>query len=179
MKTFFPLLLIASIAHAVPFHQVVEKDIKGGDYKLADLKGRAVLVVNIASQCGFTGQLEDLEKLHDKYAPKGLVVLGVPTNDFGGQTPEDDAGMAAFCKKKYDVSFPLLSKATVKGEHMRPLYVFLTKESGKKHEGDIGWNFVKFLVGPDGKVLGRWSSMTNPLDGEITRAVEKALPSKL
>lgn len=158
---------------AAPFHSITERDIDGQEFKLSSLKGKPVLVVNIASQCGFTSQLDDLQKLNDKYKGKGLVVLGVPTNDFGGQTPEDDKGMKEFCQKKYSVNFPLLAKGTVKGKDTRPLYKFLTQESGKASEGEIGWNFVKFLVAADGKVVKRWSSMTNPLDKEVTQEIEK------
>lgn len=167
--------LFTLTAFAAPFHSISEKDIDGKDFKLASLKGKVVLVVNIASQCGFTGQLEDLQKLHEKYKNRGVVVLGVPSNDFGGQTPEDDKGMKEFCQKKYSVSFPLLSKGTVKGKETRPLYRFLTQESGKSNEGEIGWNFVKFLVDQKGSVVKRWSSMTNPMDQEVTSEIDKLL----
>ena len=106
---FYSILMAFSFAaNGATFHSIVEKSIDGQDYKLSELKGKVVLVVNIASQCGFTSQLDDLQKLNTKYKDKGLVVLGVPSNDFGGQTPEDDQGMKEFCQKKYNVNFPLL-----------------------------------------------------------------------
>lgn len=169
---FFALSLSAN---AATFHSIVEKSIDGKEYKLADLKGKVVLVVNIASQCGFTPQLDDLQKLNTTYKDRGVVVLGVPSNDFGGQTPEDDQGMKEFCQKKYNVNFPLLSKGAVKGKETRPLYSFLTQESGESFEGEIGWNFVKFLVDKNGKVVKRWSSMTNPLDKSVTSEIDKLL----
>ena len=176
MRLFAALIVAFSFsAQAASFHSIVEKDIDGKEYKLASLKGKPVLVVNIASQCGFTSQLDELQKLYSKYKDKGLVVLGVPSNDFGGQTPEDDKGMKEFCQKKYSVNFPLLAKGTVKGQDTRALYKFLTQESGKSFEGEVGWNFVKFLVNKDGVVVKRWASMTNPLDKEVTSEVDKLL----
>lgn len=169
------LVLLSAPLWAAPFYQIVEKDIEGNPYKLEQLKGKPVMVVNIASQCGFTPQLEDLKKLYEKYKDRGFVLLGVPSNEFGGQTPEDDQGMKEFCQKKYSVKFPLLAKGLVNGKEPRPLYQFLKNESGKDFSGDIGWNFVKFLVSKDGKVLKRWSSMTKPLDSEVTKEIEKQL----
>lgn len=163
----------ATRAFAVPFHEINEKDIDGKAYPLSALKGKPVLVVNIASQCGYTDQLADLQKVHMKYAAKGLVVLGVPSNDFGGQTPEDDAGMKEFCQKKYNVAFPLLSKGPVKGTSKRALYGYLADESAKK--GEITWNFTKFLVNGEGFVVARWSASdrTENLDAEIEKLLRK------
>ncbi len=171
MKFFILFLALSTQVWAVPFHQIVEKDIDGKDYPLMSLKGKPVLVVNIASQCGYTGQLEDLQNLHKKYSAQGLVVLGVPSNDFGGQTPEDDKGMKEFCQKKYAVTFPLLRKGPVSGKDQRPLYAYLTKESAKT--GEVSWNFTKFLVDKNGAVVQRWSAS----DGEkgISEAIEKSL----
>ena len=169
------VLAFTFAASALPFYQTVEKDIEGKELKLSSFKGKPVLVVNIASQCGYTPQLEDLEKLSAKYKAKGLVVLGVPSNEFGGQTPEDDQGMKEFCQKKYSVKFPLLNKGMVNGPSPRPLYKFLKTEAGKDFEGDIKWNFEKFLVGPDGKVVKRWASDTKPMDLALTGEIEKLL----
>ena len=155
------------------FHDVVERDIDGKEFKLDSLKGKVVLVVNIASQCGFTPQLEDLQKLQATYSSRGFTVLGVPSNEFGEQTPENDQGMKEFCQKKYNVNFPLLSKGKVNGRDRRPLYQFLLSQ--KLVSGDIGWNFVKFLVGKDGKVIDRWTSLTGPTSAGITEALERAL----
>lgn len=171
MRFFILFLALSTQVMAMPFHQIVDKDIDGKDYPLMQLKGKPVLVVNIASQCGYTGQLEDLQKLHQKFSPQGLVVLGVPSNDFGGQTPEDDAGMKEFCQKKYNVSFPLLRKGPVSGKDRRPLYTHLTKESAKP--GDVSWNFTKFLVDKNGVVVQRWSASED--DEDITAAIQKVL----
>jgi glutathione peroxidase len=173
LAKFFALLLLTLPSWAANFHDIVEKDIDGKELKLSDFKGKSVLVVNIASQCGFTGQLEDLQKLQAKYAAQGFTVLGVPSNEFGEQTPENDQGMKEFCQKKYNVNFPLLSKGKVNGKERRPLYQFLT--ANKKTSGDIGWNFVKFLVDKNGKIVDRWSSMTNPSSDSITKALEASL----
>jgi len=160
-------------AQAASFHEIVEKDINGTEMKLSSLKGKVILVVNIASQCGFTPQLEELQKLQSEYASKGFTVLGVPSNEFGGQTPEADQDMKEFCQKKYNVNFPLLSKGKVNGKERRPLYTFLT--SNKKTSGDIGWNFVKFMVGKDGQIIDRWTSITTPKSESIVKALEQAL----
>ncbi len=164
-------LTLATSAFGQTVYDIKEKDIEGKELALSSFKGKVLLIVNIASQCGFTGQLEDMQKLHAKYQDKGLVVLGVPSNEFGGQTPEDDQGMKEFCQKKYSVNFPLLSKGKVNGEGRRPLYRFLISQKS----GDISWNFAKFLVGKDGKVIERWGSMTGPLSGDVTKAIERAL----
>lgn len=170
---FVLISLLTAGAWAESIHKIVEKDIDGKEFKLSELKGKVVLIVNIASQCGFTGQLEDLQTLHASYQDKGVVVLGVPSNEFGGQSPEADGEMKEFCQKKYKVKFPLLSKGKVNGSERRPLYKALT--ANKKTEGDIGWNFVKFLVNKEGEVVERWSSMTNPTSKDIKEAINKLL----
>lgn len=155
------------------FYDLKEMSIEGKEYDFKALKGKVVLVANIASQCGYTSQLEDLEALWKKYKGRGLVVLGVPTNDFGGQTPEDDKGMKEFCQKNYSVSFPLLNKRTVKGAEMRPLFKYLTKESKKELQGDVSWNFEKFLLDKNGTLVARFGSSTKPMDSEITKKIEE------
>jgi glutathione peroxidase-family protein len=176
MRTiFFALFMMSSTAFARDLYAVKEKSIEGTDYNFADLKNKVVLITNIASQCGYTPQLEKLEKLHRQYKGKDLVVLGVPTNDFGGQTPEDDKGMKEFCKKKYDVTFPLLNKKTVKDAEKRDLYKYLTEESAKEFNGKIGWNFEKFLINKKGIVVARFGSNVDPLDPEITKQIDTLL----
>jgi glutathione peroxidase-family protein len=175
MKFLLAFLLSVSAAIAGDFYAIKDKSIKGEEFKMGDLKGKTVLVVNIASQCGFTGQLDDLDALYRKYKDKNFVVLGVPTNDFGGQTPEDDKAMLEFCQKNYNVSYPILTKRTVKGKEKRELYKFLTEESGKEFRGDVGWNFEKFLVNKEGKVIGRYSSLTKPDDEDLVKKIEAAL----
>lgn len=169
---FLALLFLVNVAFAQDFYAIKDKSIKGDEFKMESLKGKTVLVVNIASQCGYTSQLEGLESLYKKYQAKNFVVLGVPTNDFGGQTPEDDKGMLEFCQKNYNVTFPVLTKSTVLGKEKRELYKFLT--SGQ-YKGEVSWNFEKFLVNKDGKVVGRYGSSTKPDDSKLTKAIESSL----
>lgn len=156
------------------FHDFTMKDLYGKDKALSDYRGKVVLVVNVASQCGYTPQYEGLEKLHEKYGAKGLVVTGFPANDFGAQEPGTDAEIATFCTSKYGVKFPMFSKITVKGNEKHPLYGFLTKAAPA---GEVQWNFEKFLVGKDGQVVGRFMSDVTPESDTLVQAIEKALGS--
>jgi glutathione peroxidase len=169
LLTLLPVMAFAALT------DIKEKSIEGADYNFKALDGKVVLVTNIASQCGYTPQLEKLEALYQKYKAKNFVVLGVPTNDFGGQTPEDDKGMKEFCSKTYAVTFPLLSKKTVKGLEMRPLYKYLTKDSAKTYQGDIAWNFEKFILNKKGEVVGRYKSNVDPMDKDLTAKIESLL----
>ena len=148
------------------------KSARGKELKLSDFKGKILLVVNIATRCGYTGQLDDLEKLYKKYQAKGLVVLGVPSNDFGGQTPEKDQEVAKFCKLNYGVTFPLTSKTKVSGKNKSDFFNYVIKTSG----GDeIGWNFEKFLFNKEGKLLKRYSSSEKPLGPNMDKAIKGLL----
>lgn len=158
-------------------HQFTVKTIDGKTRSLAEYKGKTLLVVNTASKCGNTPQYKGLEALYDKYRARGFEVLAFPANNFMGQEPGTDAEIAQFCETNYQVSFPLFSKISVKGSDIAPLYVWLTKDSG--HPGDIGWNFAKFLVGPDGKVIARFDPRTKPEDPKLVAALEAALPAKV
>lgn len=169
------LLLMTSTALAQEIYSIKDKSIKGEDFDMGSLKGKTVLIVNIASQCGYTPQLDGLEALYQKYKTKNFVVLGVPTNDFGGQTPEDDKGMLEFCQKNYQVTFPILTKRTVKGSEKRLLYKYLTEKTDKKFQGDIGWNFEKFLVDKTGRVIQRYGSSIKPDDKKLTHKIEGIL----
>ncbi len=152
------------------------KDIDGQEVSLADFRGKVLLVVNVASKCGFTGQYAGLEKLYQTYADRGLVVLGFPANNFLGQEPGTEAEIKNFCTLTYGVTFPMFSKISVKGKTIHPLYVFLTaKETDPEFAGGITWNFNKFLIGRDGKILGRFGSRTAPEDSDLVAAVERAL----
>lgn len=175
MKFLLALLVFTTTAFAADIYSIKEKSIKGDAFDMASLKGKTVLVVNIASQCGYTSQLEGLESLYKKYQNKNFVILGVPTNDFGGQTPEDDKGMLEFCQKNYQVTFPILTKRTVKGDEKRELYKYLTEKTPVGIKGEIGWNFEKFLVDKNGKVVGRYGSSTKPSDSELLRKIESIL----
>jgi len=153
--------------------------IDGKDVDLTAYKGKVVVIVNVASKCGYTPQYEGLQKLHETYEKDGLVVIGVPANDFGKQEPGSDDEIAKFCKTNYKVSFPMLSKVVVKGEGKCPLYKFLTeKETNPKFEGEVKWNFEKFLIARDGTVVGRYKSGVEPMSDELTKAVKTELEKK-
>jgi glutathione peroxidase len=153
------------------------KDIKGKDTSLKEYQGKVLLVVNVASKCGYTPQYSALEATHRKYADKGFAVLGFPCNDFGSQEPGSNEEIQTFCKTKYDVSFPLFDKLHVKGPEQHPLYTALTGKDSP-YPGDVKWNFGKFLIGRDGKIIARWDSKVKPDSKEITDAIESALASK-
>jgi glutathione peroxidase len=144
---------------------------------LAALKGQAVLVVNVASECGFTPQYAGLERLHERFHGRGFTVLGVPCNQFGGQEPGTADEIATFCSVNYGVTFPLTEKVEVNGPGRHPLYQLLTEIPDKKGEaGDIKWNFEKFLVAPDGQVAARFRTRTEPESDEVVTAIEGVLP---
>lgn len=149
----------------------------GGPADLGQYRGNAVLVVNVASQCGLTPQYAGLQALAEAYAGRGLVVLGVPCNQFGGQEPGTPAEIAEFCETGYGVTFPLTEKVEVNGDGRHPLYHRLvgTADAGG-HTGDIRWNFEKFLVSPHGTVAGRFHPRVEPQSPELTTAIEKLLP---
>lgn len=149
------------------------KSIDGKAVDLASYKGKVVVIVNVASRCGYTGQYAGLQKLYDTYKDKGLVVLGFPANEFGGQEPGSDAEIAQFCSSKYGVTFPMFSKIVVKGAGISPLYKSLTETA--EPAGDVKWNFEKFLIGKDGTIVGRYRSGVGPVDAELIAAVEAAL----
>ncbi len=150
--------------------------IEGKPKSLADYRGKALLVVNTASKCGFTPQYEGLEALYQKYHAKGFEVLAFPANNFLFQEPGSNEQIQKFCSTKYNVTFPLFAKISVKGKDIAPLYQYLTKES--PYTGDIGWNFAKFLVGPDGTIVARFDPKVDPLDPQVTSKLEAVLPAK-
>ena len=151
-------------------HDFQMKAIDGKEVSLASFKGKPVLFVNVASRCGYTPQYKGLEALYRKYKDRGLVVVGVPANNFGGQEPGTNEEIQQFCTRNYDVTFPIMSKVSVKGSDMTPLYSYLTQTGG-----DVKWNFTKFLVGKDGKVIKRFEPNVSPDSAELTTAVEAAL----
>ena len=137
--------------------------IDGKPVKLSAFKGKVLLIVNTASKCGFTPQFAGLEALHEKYADKGLAVLGFPSNQFGGQDPGTNEEIGAFCMKNYGVSFPMMEKIDVNGANAAPLYKWLTKEKpGLLGSTAIKWNFTKFLIGRDGTVIKRYAPLDTP-----------------
>ena len=152
------------------------KDIAGDTVDLDQYEGDVLLIVNTASYCGYTPQYEGLEELYQSYGDKGFKVLAFPANEFGKQEPGSDAEILSFCKSTYDVSFPLFSKIVVKGEGIHPLYDYLTDtEKNPGHGGEIRWNFTKFLVDRDGRVIARFEPSDAPKSDKVVDAIEKAL----
>ncbi len=152
------------------------KDIDGKDVPLAKFQGKVLLLVNTASQCGYTPQYKELQEIYQKYKDQGFEVLAFPANEFGAQEPGTDEQIKQFCSTRYKVSFPLFSKMVVKGKGIHPLYEYLTSEAtNPKYAGPIPWNFAKFLVNRKGEVVARFEPGVKPDSSELTTAVEKAL----
>jgi glutathione peroxidase len=171
------LFLHTVVASAAGIHDIAVKDIDGKETKLDAYKGKVLLIVNVASKCGLTPQYKSLEAVYEKYKDKGLVVLAFPCNQFGGQEPGSNKEIKEFCSSEYNVTFPLFDKLDVNGDKRHPLYVALAgKES--PYPGDIKWNFGKFLIGRDGKILKRFEPRTTPDSAEVTEAIESALAAK-
>lgn len=156
-------------------HELSVKTLDGEPLNLASLRGKVVLFVNVASRCGYTPQYKGLEKLHETYADQGLVMVGVPCNQFGAQEPGDAEAIQTFCSTKYDVTFTLLEKQDVNGAHAPPLFQWLTTQETPSGKGKVQWNFEKFLVGKDGTLLNRWRSGTKPESAALVAAIEAAL----
>lgn len=149
------------------------KTLAGESVKLDKYKGKPLLVVNVASECGYTPQYEGLQKIYDRYKAQGFVILGFPSNQFGAQEPGTNSEIAAFCDRKFHVKFPMFEKADVKGPAQQPLYSWLQRNAAT-HE-DVAWNFEKFLISKDGKIVGRYKSKVTPESEELTKAIETAL----
>lgn len=147
--------------------------IDGSEVDLADYADRVVLVVNTASQCGFTPQYSGLQELHDTYADRGFTVLGFPCDQFGNQEFDDDAKIEGFCERNFGVTFPLFSKVDVNGRHAHPLFAWLRSQKAGLLGGSIKWNFTKFLLDREGRVIGRYAPTTKP--GRIAADIERAL----
>jgi glutathione peroxidase len=148
----------------------------GETIQLSKFRGKALLIVNTASECGYTPQYAGLERLYEKYKDRGLVVIGFPSNDYGAQEPGSAEEIASFCKKNYGVTFPMMAKVHAKGSEIAPVYKTLTQETPDGIRGDVKWNFTKFLVDPTGQVVARFESKIDPESAELVGAVEKALP---
>jgi len=154
------------------FHSLKAKLPGNEEYDFEQLKGKVVLIVNVASKCGFTPQYKGLQGLYDKYKDKGFVILGFPCNQFAGQEPADDAGIATFCERNHGVAFPLMAKSDVNGDDANEVYQYLkSQKSGLLGLTRIKWNFEKFLIDKEGKVVNRWASTTTPeaIDPEIAK----------
>ena len=171
------LMTTSLFAADAPLYAIPLKDIDGKDTSLKAYAGKALLVVNVASQCGFTPQYSGLEALWRKYKTQGLVVLGFPCNDFGAQEPGTTSEIKQFCSSNFDVTFPLFDKLHVKGPEQHPLYAALTGSTSPL-PGDVKWNFGKFLISRDGKILARFDSETEPGSDELAKAIDTALAAK-
>lgn len=170
------LLMLTRLALA-DLYDIPLKDIDGNDTSLKAYKGKVLLIVNVASQCGLTPQYKELQELQEKYAGRGFTVLAFPCNDFGAQEPGTNAEIKEFCSTKYKVSFPIFDKIHVKGEGQHALYKVLTGPEGA-FPGDVKWNFGKFLISHDGKPLKRFEPAVKPGSEEVTKAIEEALAKK-
>ena len=169
-------VMSASAMAASSVYDFTLKSIDGKSTPLSDFKGKVVLLVNVASKCGYTPQYTALEALYEKYKDRDFVIVGVPANNFGGQEPGTNEEIKTFCKSKYSVTFPMMGKVSVKGADQTPLYQFLTaSETDSKFAGDIKWNFTKFLISKDGKIVNRFESKVTPDDPQVTAAVEHEL----
>jgi glutathione peroxidase len=163
-------------AQSKSIYDFTMKSIDGQPVSLGSYSGKVVLLVNVASKCGFTPQYAGLEALYEKYKDKGLVIVGIPANNFAQQEPGTNEEIKKFCSNKYNVTFPMMSKVSVLGDDQTPLYSFLTgKTTDPDFGGDIKWNFTKFLVGRDGKLVARFEPNVKPDSPEVAAAVEKAL----
>lgn len=152
-------------------------NIDGKETSLSEFQGKVLLIVNTASECGFTPQYEGLQATHEEYSDDGLVVMGFPANNFGGQEPGTDDEIKKFCKVNYGVSFPMFSKISVKGDDQHPLFTYLTSAENPDFTGEIKWNFEKFLINKQGKLIHRFRSDVKPQSDEIKKAIEKELSS--
>ena len=148
-------------------------DIDGSTLKLSEFKSKVLVVVNVASQCGFTNQYEDMQKIWDRYQSKGIIILGVPSNDFGNQEPGSSKDIKNFCKAKFGITFPMTEKVVVKGENAHPFYKWAKENHGKS--AIPKWNFHKIIIGKDGKVFDTFASITNPSSRKFIISMEKAL----
>jgi glutathione peroxidase len=171
------LVSFAATAGTPNLYEIPLKDLEGKATSLKAYQGKVILVVNVASKCGNTPQYAGLEALYKQHKAAGLVVLGFPCNDFGAQEPGTNAQIQEFCEQNYGVTFPLFDKLHVKGQGQHPLYAALTGPDSP-FPGEVTWNFGKFLVGRDGKVIGRFDPRTQPNDEKLVKAIEAALAAR-
>ena len=148
-------------------------DLDGSELSLNNFKGKVIVVVNVASQCGFTRQYEDMQNVWDKYQNAGLIMLGVPSNDFGNQEPGNNDEIKNFCEAKFGITFPMTEKVTVKGDNAHPFYIWARENHGKS--AIPKWNFHKIIIGKNGKVVDTFASITNPSSKKFIKSIEKAL----
>src|SRR5450755_2160130 len=181
IRLFFVILALVGttlMAAEKTVYDFTLNSIDGHATPLSSYKGKVVLLVNVASRCGYTPQYSALEALYEKYKDQGFVIVGFPANNFGAQEPGTNKEIKTFCSRKYNVTFPMYSKVSVKGDHQTPLYQYLTKQTDPSIAGDIKWNFTKFLVDRSGNVVQRFESAVTPDSKEVVSAVEKQLNQK-
>src|SRR6202041_384913 len=169
------LIMSASLFAATSIYDFTLPSIDGKPLPLANFKGKVVLVVNVASRCGFTPQYSALESTYEKFKDQGFVILGFPANNFGSQEPGTNQEIKTFCQTKYSVTFPMYAKVSVKGDDQTPLYAYLTTQANPAAAGEIKWNFTKFLVDRNGNVVKRFEPDVTPDSPEVIAAIEKAL----
>ncbi len=167
-------LMSAALFGASSIYEFTLNSIDGKPLPIADFKGKVILIVNVASKCGYTPQYKELEAVYEKYKDQGFVILGFPANNFMGQEPGTNQEIKTFCSRTYGVKFPLYTKISIKGSDQAPLYQFLT-DPATKTGGEIKWNFTKFLAGRDGKIIARFETPVKPDAPEVIAAIEKAL----
>lgn len=172
------MLLTTAALPAASIYDYTLNSIDGKPTPLSEFKGKVVMLVNVASRCGYTPQYAGLESLYKKHKDQGFVIVGIPANNFGSQEPGTNAEIKTFCSSKYNVTFPMMAKVSVKGSDKAPLYEYLTSQhANPKSGGEIQWNFTKFLIGRDGQIVQRFEPAVTPDDPELNKAVEKALQS--
>jgi glutathione peroxidase len=177
-KLFLCMLIFAGVAMAgeKSVYDFTMNSIDGKPTSLSSYKGKVVLLVNVASRCGYTPQYTALESTYEKFKGRNFVIVGIPANNFGAQEPGTNEEIKTFCSTKYNVTFPMMAKVSVKGGDIAPLYQYLTDKSANPSTGgEIQWNFTKFLVGADGKIVARFEPKVTPDDPQVTSAIEKAL----
>jgi glutathione peroxidase len=173
IASFAALGLLAFTAGNKTLHSFSAKTLDGSDFKFSGLKGKKVLIVNTASECGYTPQYKDLQALWDKYKDKNFVIIGFPCNDFGGQEPGTAAEIKTFCTKNYGVTFQMMEKVAVKGDQQSEIYKWLcSKSENGVEDAEVKWNFNKFLIDENGKYVKHLGSKVNPMDPEITNWIE-------
>lgn len=167
---------VSTMLEAKSIYDYEVNTISGKAQKLSEYKGKLVLIVNTASKCGFTKQYDDLQDIYKTYGDQGLVILGFPANNFMNQEPGTNEEIGEFCRLNYGVSFPMFEKISVRGKNIHPLYKYLTdKASNPKHSGKISWNFTKFLISREGKIIDRFAPNVKPTDKSVIAAIEAAL----
>lgn len=179
MKYIIAIILLLggiTMSTAKGIYDIEVNKIDGTQQRLEDYKGKVILIVNTASKCGFTKQYEDLQNLWELHKEDDFIILGFPANNFMNQEPGSNEDIVEFCQLNYGVDFPMFEKISVKGKDIHPLYDYLTsKKNNPEFGGKITWNFNKFLISTDGKIIGRFSSPTNPMSKEIQEAIQSAL----